>query len=142
MNMVYPVGSIYMSVNSTSPATFFGGTWERLKDRFLLGCGDTYSNGATGGASTHSHKYCVDYRGYHGEVVNKGASAGGIHVYDYSTSQYAAATADGTESTWVNSALNGGEKEVTVNKFYSEGRTNNGSNLPPYLAVYIWKRTK
>ena len=50
----YPVGSIYMSVNSTSPATLFGGTWVRLKDKFLLGAGDTYTAGDTGGAATHT----------------------------------------------------------------------------------------
>lgn len=52
VDSIYPVGSIYMSVNSTSPATLFGGTWSQLKDRFLLGAGDTYSNGATGGVAT------------------------------------------------------------------------------------------
>ena len=54
LNAVYPVGSIYMSVNSTSPSSLFGGTWVQLKDRFLLGAGDTYSAGATGGAATHT----------------------------------------------------------------------------------------
>lgn len=29
---VYPVGSVYFSVNDTSPATLFGGTWESLGD--------------------------------------------------------------------------------------------------------------
>ena len=53
--LVYPVGSIYMSVVATSPATLFGGTWEKLKDRFLLGSGDTYSAGSTGGAATVSY---------------------------------------------------------------------------------------
>ena len=51
---IYPVGSIYMSVNSTSPASLFGGTWEELKDKFLLGAGDTYSSGATGGEAYHT----------------------------------------------------------------------------------------
>ena len=50
LSKVYPVGSIYISVDSTSPATLFGGTWVQLKDRFLLGVGDTYSSvNATGG---------------------------------------------------------------------------------------------
>lgn len=49
---IYPVGSIYMSVNSTNPKDLFGGTWEQLKDRFLLGAGGSYSAGSTGGAST------------------------------------------------------------------------------------------
>ena len=51
-NMVYPVGSIYMSANSTSPATLFGGTWERIQDKFLLCAGSTYAAASTGGAAT------------------------------------------------------------------------------------------
>lgn len=54
VNLVYPVGSIYMSVSNTSPATLFGGTWVQLKDRFLLGAGDEYANGTTGGKATMS----------------------------------------------------------------------------------------
>lgn len=52
IDLIYPVGSIYMSVNSTSPATLFGGTWSQLQDRFLLGAGSAYTNGNTGGATT------------------------------------------------------------------------------------------
>ena len=52
LNLTYPVGSIYMSVNSTNPGTLFGGTWVQLQNRFLLGAGSSYSNGATGGSAT------------------------------------------------------------------------------------------
>lgn len=48
----HPVGSLYWSKNSTDPATLFGGTWIRVKDKFILAAGDTYSQGATGGAAT------------------------------------------------------------------------------------------
>ena len=44
----YPVGSIYLSINSTSPDELFGGTWEQIKDTFLLACGDTYAAGIYG----------------------------------------------------------------------------------------------
>lgn len=54
LNMIYPVGSIYMSVNSTSPASFLGGTWQRIQDRFLLAAGSTYTAGATGGSSSRT----------------------------------------------------------------------------------------
>ena len=53
---IYPVGAIYMSTVSTSPATLFGGgTWVQIKDRFLLSAGDTYTAGSTGGAATKSY---------------------------------------------------------------------------------------
>lgn len=42
---IYPVGSIYTSVNSTNPGTLFGGTWQRITGKFLLAATD---NGATG----------------------------------------------------------------------------------------------
>ena len=67
LNLVYPVGSIYLSSNNTNPGTLFGGTWTQIKDRFILTAGDSYSNGATGGAATvtlsvsnmpsHSHSF-------------------------------------------------------------------------------------
>ena len=52
LNLVYPVGSIYWSSNNTNPGTLFGGTWTQIKDKFILAAGDSYSNGATGGAAT------------------------------------------------------------------------------------------
>lgn len=54
-DLVYPIGSIYMSANSIDPGTLFAGTtWEQLKDRFLLGAGDTYTAGDTGGSASHT----------------------------------------------------------------------------------------
>ena len=52
LNLVYLVGSIYWSSKNTNPGTLFGGTWTQIKDRFILAAGDSYSNGATGGAAT------------------------------------------------------------------------------------------
>lgn len=54
LDQIYPIGSIYMSVNSSNPGTLFGGTWQQLKDRFLLGAGDTYAAGAQGGEASHT----------------------------------------------------------------------------------------
>lgn len=63
----HPVGSLYLSSSPTDPATLFGGTWTRIKDRFVLAAGDAYANGATGGSATvkltksnlpaHSHSF-------------------------------------------------------------------------------------
>jgi len=48
----HPIGSLYWSSQNTDPGTLFGGTWQRIKDKFILAAGDTYTNGATGGAAT------------------------------------------------------------------------------------------
>ena len=54
VSKIYPVGAIYMSTNNVNPRVLFGGTWEQIKDRFLLSAGDSYKVGATGGEATHT----------------------------------------------------------------------------------------
>ena len=135
LNLIYPVGSIYMSVNSTSPATLFGGTWEQLKNRFLIGCGDTYAAGASGGAATHT--LSVDEMPTHGnhlyapgDWIGQGASGGKYLNTDANMSSYGS-----SGRGWV----------LSSNEAYPAGYTTGGgkahNNMPPYLAVYIWKRT-
>lgn len=51
--VTYPVGSLYWSSNSTSPALLFGGTWTQVKDKFCLAAGNSYAVGSTGGETTH-----------------------------------------------------------------------------------------
>lgn len=97
VDLIYPVGSIYMSVASTSPATLFDGTtWEQLKDKFLLGAGDTYTAGGTGGNASHtltiaempSHNHT-----FTGSAVDTGnQSVGHTHTY----TDYYATTTGGT----------------------------------------------
>lgn len=73
MTSLYPVGSVYISFNSTDPSSLFGGTWVRLKDRFLLASGDTYAPGTTGGSATKTitknnlpaHNHTVNSAGTH-----------------------------------------------------------------------------
>lgn len=64
----YPVGSIYLSVTDVDPSSLFGGTWERIGGRFLLGADSTYAAGSTGGEASHqlttaempSHNHALD----------------------------------------------------------------------------------
>lgn len=123
INIIYPVGSIYMSVNSTSPQTLFGGTWTQLKDRFLLGAGSTYSNGATGGAATHtltvdqipSHRHTI-----HGRIDRyQGSGTVFREPYGYNES-------------------GGNDNNI---ESYATGGGKSHNNMPPYLVVYMWKRT-
>lgn len=123
---IYPVGSIYMSVNATDPAKLFGGTWERIKEKFLLGAGDTHTAGSTGGEfehkltiaemPSHDHAMYYDYMGvYHDEVK---------HVFKHDGSAFAASNTYSMMPNVINPY--GGDKPH--------------NNTPPYLAVYIWQR--
>lgn len=123
LESVYPVGSIYMSVNSTSPATLFGGTWKAIQGRFLLGAnGNTYKAGNTGGEAAHtlteseipSHRHSIWFPNDGGEQSAE------IGYPDAGSKNTYYAEASKTSSTGGGAAHN---------------------NMPPYLAVYIWKRT-
>ena len=117
--LAYPVGSIYMNINSTSPATLFGGTWVQLKDRFLLGAGETYTNGATGGEATH--KLTVNEMPRHSHELY-GYNAGGSGAGSPALS--------GNDANW-------GKTDALDNA----GGDAVHNNMPPYLVVYMWKRT-
>lgn len=121
MDNIYPIGSIFISTNTTNPSTYFGGKWERIKGRFLLAADDsTYKIGSTGGEAKHtltinempSHNHMVDYD----------------QVWDGGGGTLALGTTDNGGSwasgTWVHNT--GGSKAH--------------NNMPPYLVVYIWKR--
>ena len=123
LNLIYPVGSIYMSVSSTSPATFLGGTWERIQDKFLLAAGSTYAAGATGGEATH--KLTTSEMPAH---THNAAVAGGTEAYG--TTRTAIGSFNVVTSGYLDSS--------TSVRTGGDGAHN---NMPPYLAVYVWKRT-
>jgi hypothetical protein len=130
---IYPVGAIYLSVNSTSPASIFGGTWKQIKDRFMLACGDTYSAGSTGGEAQHKltvnempnhvHQYAADYTDGGGASNTKG---------EVWALKQTSAQGDGIGS-WAFGT-------DTADRFGYTGGNLPHNNMPPYLAVYMWKR--
>ena len=131
LNMVYPVGSIYMSVNSTSPASLFGGTWERIKDRFLLASGDTYSAGSTGGEANHTL------------TVNEMPSH--AHNFDNYISGYPPYSLgrdgkDNYKMPLINT-LNPDDTTGAGQYTNAAGSSKPHNNMPPYLVIYVWKRT-
>lgn len=153
LQSLYPVGSIYLSVNSTNPGSIFGGTWSQLKDRFLLGAGSSYTNGATGGAATvtlttsqmpaHTHTFTgssatTSSAGAHthkiGRDIDDGSGSSRYTVHSEGTSG-----ADGTSSTG-----SAGAHTHTLTAKGTNASTGGGgshNNMPPYLVVYMWKRT-
>lgn len=125
----YPVGSIYFSANSTSPQELFGGTWEQLKDTFLLAAGDTYEAGSKGGEA--EHKLTV------GEMPSHNHK--GLYYGDPSKERYIALNG-GDAGYKLTYAANQGRGDAEIETgFAGNGKGHN--NMPPYIAVYAWKRT-
>ncbi|MEE1239444.1 MAG: hypothetical protein UHO61_05925 [Acutalibacteraceae bacterium] len=133
---IYPVGSIYISALSTSPASLFGGTWEQIKDTFLLASGDSYTAGATGGEEKHTLTEAelphLEGAIFNFALQNKGATVGTSGVFK---SRIA--------SMWVGYATEGENSDGSVSDYidFSFGDNQPHNNMPPYLAVYVWKRT-
>lgn len=118
---VYPVGSIYLTVNATNPGDLFGGTWQQIKDRFLLAAGDTYAAGSMGGEAEHTLTVEEIPEHSHEMTVRVGASAG---------SYYSQPPASG----------NNGEAYDFIGTVGDTGGGQAHNNLPPYLTVYVWQR--
>lgn len=133
LNIIYPIGSIYISVNSINPTNLFGGTWERIKDRFLLSAGDTYGAGSTGGEATHT--LTVDEMPNHVHALYAHAFAWGA-LEDISVYASGADAVSGKPSTNALSTAQG-----KWNCTMDSGSNQPHNNMPPYLVVYMWKRT-
>ena len=118
---IYPVGSIYLNTTNVNPTTLFGGTWEQIKDRFLLACGSTYTNGATGGEATHKL------------TINEMPS------HKHNTQGQWQTAGSGNRCLSYNKIS--GDPVRTDNPILATGGNQAHNNMPPYLAVYVWKRT-
>ncbi len=125
INKLFPVGIILSFGGNTDPNELYGGTWERIKDTFLLAAGDTYSAGSTGGETehtltvneipSHSHLYTVSVQHGDGEQTSQESLASGIQQ--------------------------GGRRRYhDISDSAGGGQPHN--NMPPYLVVNVWKRTK
>lgn len=124
LDWVYPLGSIYVSRNNTSPQSLFGGTWKALEARFLLGASSNYPAGSMGGNFTHTLKINEIPRHRHtGNSIFEGSSAN----YPQFTGQYVTKvwkTAYGVQD---------------IGSYVGDSDAHNIT--PPYYSVYMWERT-
>ena len=142
LDLAHPVGSYYWSSKSTNPSSLFGGTWEQIKDKFILAAGSSYSVGATGGAATHTLT-TEQLPKITGTIVagagNAGASEGGYGAFRSASGvmsvsgerQYAGNVSQG--------AWPSGSAYERFTMSFGGGSSHN--NMPPYLVAYCWCRT-
>lgn len=146
LDYIYPIGSIYISTNGVSPSKLFGGTWQEIEGRFLLGASTEYPVGSEGGSAnavvvSHTHAQVA-----HTHTVGSDSHS---HKYGYYTDRAAKGTArntpgstgaSGTYNTTSDThthSVNGG---ATTTGAASGGVAGTGKNMPPYLVVNIWER--
>lgn len=126
---VFPVGSIYLSVNAINPGTLFHiGEWEQIKDTFLLSAGDTYLAGTTGGEARHTlteeemPEHCHALK----TDLDNDYNQSWVAWKEYTTG-------------WTQSPL---PSRSAATYTTESGESKSHNNMPPYLAVYVWKRVK
>ena len=155
---MYPVGSIYMSVSSTNPSTYFGGTWVAWgSGRVPVGINTSDSNfntvEKTGGASSvtltasqipsHTHTFTgssttTSSAGGHTHNIGRDTD-GGSGSSRYTVHKAGTSGAQGTSPT-----SSAGAHTHTLTPKGKNGNTGGGgshTNLQPYIVCYMWKRT-
>ena len=152
----HPVGSYYWSSESTDPSTLFGGTWEQVKDRFVLAAGDSYAVGATGGEPTHtlteaempSHKHYANGDDPTSQGSNFFVAWGVDGAKDWSGTRVTSKTwgsASGyTKEQWGEQGPGMANQLFAYQMNRTISSTGGGAahnNMPPYIVAYCWKRT-
>lgn len=159
----------WASNDPTSPASFIGGTWERVEGEFIIGASSAYPVGTTGGSATHTqtvaempshnHSGSTGSAGSHSHSAWTGGAGGHNHTVSAMTAlaKYTFASADddrsagqyGKAGTPTTSRVGDHTHGVGMNEAgahthtVSIGSTGSGqamSILNPYYALYIWVR--
>ena len=148
-DMIYPVGSIYLSVVSISPEALFGGAWTRIQDQFLLAAGSTYAAGTTGGAASVTLTENEIPAHTHGSKSISGSFAvrhasNGATVAAGSGAFSISASGSGSSYPTLGGASNQVKGDlVKLSSSHTHTSVGGGGaheNMPPYISVYVWQR--
>ena len=135
----FPIGAVYLSVDSRNPSQIFGGKWEQVKGRFLLGADTSYKVKNTGGNSSHNHS-----TGNHTLTINEipahnhPIKAGYGDMDNLAPDSYRYQYWGHYDNGWKYGDL--GTGNTGGNQAHNHGNTGSSSNMPPYFVVYIWYR--
>lgn len=144
IDVIYPVGSIYMSMSATNPHDLFGvGTWERISQgRMLLGADDsTYKAGATGGEAAHTLTANeMPAHSHSGTTSTNGDHSHGVRDADYHDGYgNSFDSGDWGPKRYIPTSNAGNHNHTFTTDNAGGGAAHN--NMPPYLVCYMWQRT-
>ena len=155
LDYLYPVGSIYTSMNNTNPNLLFGGTWEQIIDRFMY-C-TSGASAETGGSKNisvdqmpqHSHMFTGNE--ISGRVIVRPLSDGGSILEPCYYDAYGALQVKESQHTAGKGAQVAGwsdgnkpSKDIVFRATPSGLISNTGFGndyLPPYITIFAWYRT-
>ena len=153
IDLIYPVGSIYMSKNDISPETFLGGTWEKIEEKFLLSSSSSYPVGSTGGEATHTlsveetpaHTHTRGTMEISGKVHAGYPGVAWGHIHDASGAFNRIDTQSNVYSTGTANQTNMTGFDFYASRSWTGETSSVGSgqahnNMPPYLVVHMWER--
>lgn len=148
LNISYPIGAIYITVNSINPSEFFGGEWMQIKDRFLLSCGDNHFIGEEGGEEkhvltqqempSHTHNF-IGKEEYGSFPCYKWYTSQATGVFQNSSIEATKGCSYTSENTYYQWYKFNMTPSGTIS---STGNNQAHNNMPPYLSVYMWQRIK
>lgn len=127
----YPVGSVVIRYDHTSPAAFYGGTWQRISGAFLYATGSTGTIGATGGSGTHT--LTVAQMPSHNHTINvkrAATEASGYGLWN---------PGNGFNNRGIVDNSNQFVTNETIMKYTGGGGSHN--NNPYFINVSVWRRT-
>lgn len=127
MDLIYPVGSIYVNSNNVDPKVLFGGTWKKIEGRFLIGAGGKYELGAVGGSEDAIVVAHDNHIVSASNAIGTGTYKGYLNV-DKMTPYH-------DLRGWL-IERNDEVYPATI----TVGEDGIGKNMPPFLVVNIWKR--
>lgn len=130
LDIIYPVGSIYISTVNISPASTVGGNWTQITDRFIL-AGESPTT--TGGNTEHSHSLS----GAGGALIDVLASGNWINIATTSNAvPFSPASRHAFQTNSYNLSVETDWHQVSLT-----GSTDINNNVPPYYTVCMWVRT-
>lgn len=123
VDIIYPVGSIYLAYNHVNPSTLFGGSWVRIEGRFLWATSASGTIGSTGGESTHT--LTINEMPSHNHDLNSNLN------WDASNGTIAKFRTGSNGNNYGKGNLN--------TAYVGGGQPHN--NMPPYIEISAWRRT-